>query len=101
MDLEKYILGPCSETCLTSHDGSQVSSVKAEWVSDIKEEEEEEEVPVPATFQAVNAECEVGCMAVCPLLSRLHECAELCIVFLISSCLSIHPSIHPHERNLL
>jgi hypothetical protein len=90
MDLEKDILGPYSETCLTSHDGSQVSSVKAEWVFDIKEEEQE--IPVPVTFQAINTECEEGCMAVCPLLSRLHKYPELCIVFLISSCLFIHPS---------
>jgi hypothetical protein len=69
MGLEKDMLGSCSETCPTFHDGNQVSRVKAECVSDIKEEE----VPVPETFQAVSAEHEVSCMSVC-----------------LSACLSVH-----------
>jgi hypothetical protein len=55
--LQKDILGPCSETWPTSHDGNQISSVKAECVSDVKEEEE---VRVPVTFYTVNAEHEVS-----------------------------------------
>lgn len=99
MGLEKDILGVYSEICPTFHDGNRVSSVKAECVSDIKEEEEK--VPVPVTFQAVNAEREVSCMSVspsvCPLLIRFQRYPELHMAFLISSCLFLHP----HERNLL
>jgi hypothetical protein len=70
MGLEKDILGSCSETCPTSHDGNQVSSVKAECISDIKEEEE---VPVPITFQTVNVEHEVSFMSVClPVCLSVH-----------------------------
>ncbi|XP_023721648.1 uncharacterized protein LOC111872218 [Cryptotermes secundus] len=56
MGLEKDILGAYSEICPTSYDGNRVSSVKAEYVSDMKEEEEK--VPVPVPFQVVNAERE-------------------------------------------
>jgi hypothetical protein len=59
MDFEKDLLASCSETCPASHDENQVSSMKAERVLNIKEE-----VPVPTTFQAVNAEYEVSCISV-------------------------------------
>lgn len=71
MGFERDILGAYSEICPTPHDGNWVSSVKAECVSDIKEEEEEK-VPVPVTFQAVNAEREVSCMSVCLVCLSVH-----------------------------
>jgi Fe-S-cluster-containing hydrogenase component 2 len=68
MDLEEALLGSCSETCPTSHDENQVSSMKAERILDIKEED----VPVPVTIEAVDAEYEVSCMSVCPRFSSFQ-----------------------------
>jgi hypothetical protein len=79
MDFLKVEPASCSETCPTSfHDGNHISDIKVE------------EDPVPVTFPGIQAEHEVSCRSVCPRLDTFHRYPELCIVFLISICCSIH-----------
>jgi hypothetical protein len=65
---------------VSSQDADQVMSMKVEEVSDMQEED----VPVPLSWQAIIAECEVSFMSVYPLLSRFDKYTELPLVFLIS-----------------
>jgi hypothetical protein len=74
---------------MSSQDVDLVMSVKVEEVSGLQEEE----VPVPITCQAIKVESEVSCMSVCLLLSRFEKYTELPVVFLISICVSVCPSI--------
>jgi hypothetical protein len=60
-NLEDIVLGLCGETYPTSDAANQAMNVKAEEVSDIKEEED----PVPITFQKIKAEPQVSWMSVC------------------------------------
>jgi hypothetical protein len=55
--------GVCSEICPASHDTSPAISIKAEKLSDTKEEE----YPVPITFMGIKAEPEVSYVSV-PML---------------------------------
>ena len=55
---EKVLVGPYGETYPASHDASQAMNIKAEAVSDAKEEVD----PVRITFQEIKAEPEVSCM---------------------------------------
>jgi hypothetical protein len=84
MDIEKDILGLCSETFpASSQEGNGGIRIKTEAVSDVEQEEDS----LPALFPGIKAECEVSCMSVCPLLCTFHTSPLLPIVFLISSCL--------------
>jgi hypothetical protein len=57
MTLKKDVPGLYSETCpVSSQDADQVMRMKVEEVSDMQEED----VPVPLTWQAIKAECEVS-----------------------------------------
>jgi hypothetical protein len=68
MDILKIEPGSSSETCPTSpFYGDQMIDVKVE------------EDHMPVTFEGIKAEPEVSCMCVCPVL-----------VFLISTCRSVH-----------
>jgi hypothetical protein len=78
-DFLKVEPGSISETCLTSsHVGDKIIDVKVE------------EDPMPINFPGIKAEHEVSCMSVCPLLCIFHRYPELCTVFLISVCGSVH-----------
>jgi hypothetical protein len=62
MDSLKVKPNSCSETCATSsNDGNQVTSMKAERISDIGEGED----PLLIKFPAIKVEHEVSCMFVC------------------------------------
>ncbi|XP_033607579.1 uncharacterized protein LOC117282364 isoform X2 [Cryptotermes secundus] len=51
---DKVLVAPCGETYPASHDASQAMNIKAETVSDAKEEVD----PVRITFQEIKAEPE-------------------------------------------
>jgi hypothetical protein len=51
-------VGPCGETYPASHDATQAVNIKAEEVSDAREEAD----PVGITTQEIKAEPEVSCM---------------------------------------
>jgi hypothetical protein len=53
------VVGPYSQTYPACHDASQAMAIKAEEVSDTKEEEH----PVPVTIQEAKAEPEVSCVS--------------------------------------
>jgi hypothetical protein len=61
MDLQKDTEGPRSETCPTSRDAYQATSVKVEDVSDTEQEED----PVPLRYSGIKMEHMVSCMSVC------------------------------------
>ena len=62
MDLLTAVPGSSSETCLTSpDDGNEFTSIKAEEVSYVAEEEGLE----PTTSAVIKAEPEVRCMSEC------------------------------------
>jgi hypothetical protein len=86
MNLQRDMEGSYSETCPTSRDAYQATSVKVEDVSDT----EQEEAPLPLKYSGIKMEHVVSCMSVCPLLGTFHRYLELCIVFLISICRSLH-----------
>jgi hypothetical protein len=83
MNLWKVEHGSCSEMYLTSDDGNEVSDIKVENDTDVREDDS-----MPAVFSAVKAECEVSCMCV-----TSHNRPEL-------SCLSdLHPSVYIEQVN--
>jgi hypothetical protein len=59
VNFKKAVAGSCSETCTTSshHAHQAINNIKAEEVSDIKEEEDH----VPILFPAIKPEAEVSC----------------------------------------
>ena len=61
MDLLKGELGPGCETCVMStRDGSEVTGINVERVTDMTEEEDQE----PATIPLIKTEPKVSCMSV-------------------------------------
>jgi hypothetical protein len=74
---ENILVGLYGETYPACHDANQTMNIKAEEVSDAKEEEH----PVPKTFPQIKVEPEVRYMSVCPLLGRYHRYAEMPIAF--------------------
>jgi len=83
LDILKVERDSCSETYLTSDDGNEVSDIKVENDTDVREDGS-----MPAVFSAVKAECEVSCMCV-----TSHNWPEL-------SCLSdLHPSVYIEQVN--
>jgi hypothetical protein len=81
----------CSEKCaLSSQDTNQSMSVKVEEFSNVQEEEE---VPVPITWQAIKAECEVSCLFGQCLsnATEIENCPLSCSF--PSVCLSIHQHV--------
>jgi hypothetical protein len=59
LDLEKCVPGPCGEIYpVSSCDAYQAMNVKVEEVSVLQED------PLPISFPAGKAECEVSCMCV-------------------------------------
>jgi hypothetical protein len=61
MDLQKDMHCSPSETCPTSHDAYQATSMKVEDVSDT----EQEEAPLPLRYSGIKMEHVVSCMSVC------------------------------------
>jgi hypothetical protein len=82
-DFLKVELCSCNETCITSHDGNDVISIKVEEVTDFQEED-----PLSITLPAVNAEHEVSCISWCPLCGTFHKYPKLRTVFLVHICMS-------------
>jgi hypothetical protein len=60
-NVEKIVPGPCGETCPTSYDSDQAMNIKAEEVSEVKDEED----PEPITFPKIKPEPEVSCIYLC------------------------------------
>lgn len=90
--------GVCSEKCpLSSQDAAQLMNVKVEEVSHVQEEK----FPVPIAWQEMKTEHEVSFVSVWPLLSRWNRYLEVPVVFLISLCMPICPSVCPCETNPL
>jgi hypothetical protein len=88
MDFLKVETSSISETCpASSHDGNQITDVKVEEASDTQEVED----PLLITVPEIKSEHGVSFMSACPLLGTFHTHLELCIVFLISFCLSVCP----------
>jgi hypothetical protein len=61
INLQEAVPGSYSETCLTSHDESQVIDIKVEDAADIQEEED----PLLITSPEIKAEHEVSFMSLC------------------------------------
>jgi hypothetical protein len=86
-DFLKVEPGSDSETCpASSQDGNQITGIKVEEASDTQEVED----PLLITLPEIKAEHEVSGMSACPLLGTFHRYPELCVVFLMSFCLSVH-----------
>jgi len=75
MDILKSEPGPCSGTCqMSSDNGNEVTGIKVEEVTDMKEEED----PWPATSTGIGTEPAVSffCVYVYPLLFTWHRYTE-------------------------
>jgi hypothetical protein len=84
--------GSDSETCPTpSHDVTHIIDIKVEGASDIEAVKD----PLLIPFPEVKVEHQVSCMSACPVLGIFHKYPELCTVFLISICLSVHMKPSP------
>jgi hypothetical protein len=80
LDILKVERDSCSGTYLTSDDGNEVSDIKVENDTDVREDD-----PMPAVFSAVKAEYEVSYMCV-----TSHNWPELsfCLIFIRLSTLN-------------
>jgi hypothetical protein len=75
MEIVKGELGSCTETCVTSSVGrNEVTSVPAERVYGIKEEEDQEPMPIPE----IKTEPKVRFMSVVGIhIGCIHSCVPI------------------------
>jgi hypothetical protein len=87
LDLPEVMPGSYSDTCLSSHDGNDVVSIKVEEVLHIKEEENS----VPVSSPVIKDEHEVRCMVV-SLLNHFTDIENWLLSFSL-------PFVYQHETN--